>query len=314
MLIRENPSTNNYSQKEISISFSEDFRSEDLVEMTRTLDKDFNASVFQMIFTIKGDLKCLTKKDKKSFSIIESEKHNLVLFNPANLQLEHTSSDQNELVVINLSAIFLLKYLPFDHPGCQQLIGGIGKGKPASFSKHNMHITPEISSILNSMKHSQHEGFHKKLFLESKVLELLVIQFAQYDDYQTQSLKQKLKKIDLHKMHEVKNIIISNLEKQLPLRSLAHMVGTNEFNLKKQFKTAFGTTVYGYLNQYKMEQAKSMLIKGETKISEVSVKMGYKYPTHFTSAFKKYFGYLPTKIKLLLLLLDPELSFVFSIL
>jgi len=32
-------------------------------------------------------------------------------------------------------------------------------------------------------------------------------------------------------------------------------------------------------------------------VAETSKKMGYKHATHFTNAFKKYFGFLPNKIK-----------------
>lgn len=60
-------------------------------------------------------------------------------------------------------------------------------------------------------------------------------------------------------------------------------------NFKQQFKAAYSVPYMSYLNQYKMEQAKVML-------------MGYKPVTHFTSAFKKYFGYLPDKIKMLMLI------------
>lgn len=137
---------------------------------------------------------------------------------------------------------------------------------------------------------------------------------SQFEQTENDQLQLGLKKEELDRMQEVKEILMRNIESQFSLRTLAHMVGTNEFNLKKNFKAAFGTTVYGYFNQYKMEQAKAMLIEGDTKVAEVSGKMGYKHATHFTSAFKKYFGYLPTKIKMSMLLLDPEFClFFFSV-
>ncbi|MCX2474019.1 AraC family transcriptional regulator [Pedobacter sp. MC2016-05] len=98
-------------------------------------------------------------------------------------------------------------------------------------------------------------------------------------------------------MHEVREILIQQSGDQLSLRALAHLVGTNEFNLKRDFKALFGKTVFAYLNQHKMEKAKNMLIEEDTTVSEISKRMGYKHATHFTSAFKKYFGYLPNKIK-----------------
>ena len=223
--------------------------------------------------------------------------------------LEPSDAEPNEIILIKISAGFFSRYLPEHHPAFINLQSGIHQKKTVLFSEQQLHVTPEISAILNSMENSAHTGFCGKLFLESKVIELLAIQLSQFELLQEQP-KPVLKPDELDRMEEIRSILIRNMDRQLSLRTLAHMVGTNEFNLKKQFKAAYGTTVYGYLNQYKMEQAKAMLIQGDSRISEVSGKMGYKHATHFTSAFKKYFGYLPNKIKMLMLVFDPEFYMV----
>ena len=46
-----------------------------------------------------------------------------------------------------------------------------------------------------------------------------------------------------------------------------------------------------------MQFAKELLVLGNEKIQVVAEKVGYKHATHFTAAFKKYFGHLPTKIR-----------------
>ncbi|MNT78841.1 Helix-turn-helix domain protein [compost metagenome] len=46
-----------------------------------------------------------------------------------------------------------------------------------------------------------------------------------------------------------------------------------------------------------MEKARSILLAKDITVAEIAKKVGYKHATHFTSAFKKYFGYLPNKIK-----------------
>jgi len=50
-------------------------------------------------------------------------------------------------------------------------------------------------------------------------------------------------------------------------------------------------------------------LKGNKKIAEVAKMMGYKRASHFTQAFKKYFGYLPNSIRMFFLTLfgEPEL-------
>lgn len=296
-----------HPEAQVSVSF---IRSTGTLNGTPQLEEIPGLFSHRMIFAIKGDVHCVYGKKETDFITINDQQHNLIAI-PGGIALKPAQSTEAfELVSINLSSSFLSRYLPATHPAFKS-VQHVAPAKPVLFCDRTLYLTPEISVILNSIENSPHTGFCKRLFLESKVIELLVLQLSQFEQRENNELLNKLKKDDLEKMYEVKKILMANTNSQLSLRTLAHMVGTNEFNLKKNFKTAFGTTVYGYLNQYKMEKAKVMLVEGDSKISEVSNKMGYKHATHFTSAFKKYFGYLPTKIKMSMLLLDPEFLLVF---
>ncbi|ULT23854.1 helix-turn-helix transcriptional regulator [Sphingobacterium sp. E70] len=81
------------------------------------------------------------------------------------------------------------------------------------------------------------------------------------------------------------------------LVNLAHLVGTNEFTLKKGFKELFGTTVFGFWNDAKMEHAKKLILDKNMTIGEVSDAIGYKNQRHFSDAFRRKFGFPPSKLK-----------------
>jgi AraC-like DNA-binding protein len=270
-----------------------------------------NADIsYKMIFVLKGDASFFVSGVKVPYISLNNRQHNLIGVPKGTLLTTSNVEGEIELIVINLSAPFLNSCLPIHHPSTKNLLDA-DQSTLKAFSTPHLFITPEIGAILNSIENSVHTGFCMELFLESKVIELLVLQLVQVEQTATEDLPGKLKKEDIDKMNEVREILVSDFNSQHSLRTLAHMVGTNEFNLKKNFKMVFGTTVYGYLNQYKMEEAKKVLMSGQHNVSEVSSKMGYKYATHFTSAFKKYFGYLPTKIKMLLFMIDPEICLFF---
>ena len=78
---------------------------------------------------------------------------------------------------------------------------------------------------------------------------------------------------------------------------MAQYVGTNEFTLKKGFKELFGTTVFNFWNDAKMAEAKKMLLNGSMNVSEVSDLVGYKNPRHFSAAFKRKYGMIPSTLK-----------------
>ena len=133
------------------------------------------------------------------------------------------------------------------------------------------------------------------MYLEAKVAELWL--------HQIEFLSTKPKKIsaiasiDVERMHEARDIIVKNIATPCSLIDLAKMVGTNEFKLKKHFKEIFGTTVFGYWNDLKMNDAKQKLLHEELNISEIAESLGYKNSNHFSTAFRKYFGHTPSEIK-----------------
>ncbi|MCC9041578.1 helix-turn-helix domain-containing protein [Myroides sp. M-43] len=53
---------------------------------------------------------------------------------------------------------------------------------------------------------------------------------------------------------------------------------------------------YG-LNRMKSKRAKRLLLDHKWYVGEVSEHLGYKNPQHFTVAFKKYYGVLPSLFK-----------------
>ncbi|TDQ06616.1 helix-turn-helix domain-containing protein [Pedobacter metabolipauper] len=275
--------------------------------------KSAGNSSLQMVFLLKGKLNGYLTGSKKACLTFAEQQHNILLINEK-LQLQ-IKTETHEAIFIRIDPAFLSMYIPADHLGYLNLKDGMQKNEPALFSGCNLHMTSEIAAILNALRTSEHTGFCGKLFLESKILELLVLQLSQFELRKDDPAVRQLKEEELDKMHEVKEFLMNNMNQQFSLRSLAHMVGTNEFNLKRDFKLAFGTTVFGYLTDYKMTLAKRMLIEKDVTIAEVSEKTGYKYATHFSSAFKKYFGYLPNKIKsgkLSLLILIEDFSVVFE--
>jgi AraC-like DNA-binding protein len=257
--------------------------------------KNSSSQKLQLIFVVKGTLKFYGSLSKKPLAVLTEQQHNLVLIGDG---IQWKVEDAvHELICLEIEHSFLERYLPIDHLGLLNLKKGYDKNQFGVFSTQNLHINPEILTILNNLKTANHTGFCERLFLEAKVLELLMFQSSQFEQINENAELRQLKPEEMNRMLAVKDILVKNIDHPFSLRDLAHMVGTNEFNLKRNFKIAFGTTVYGYLNQYKMEMAKTMLLEKDITIAEISTKMGYTYPTHFSSAFKKYFGYLPNKLK-----------------
>jgi len=78
---------------------------------------------------------------------------------------------------------------------------------------------------------------------------------------------------------------------------LARRFGVNEFSLKRNFKAALGTTVFGYLRQVKMEVAIDRLGDPTQSVLSVATDLGFANPSHFSRMFRDYHGFLPREMK-----------------
>lgn len=58
-----------------------------------------------------------------------------------------------------------------------------------------------------------------------------------------------------------------------------------------------GRSFVDYLNEYRISQAKKLLVLPGARISDVSEKVGFTHPTYFSTVFKKFVGVSPTQYK-----------------
>ena len=84
------------------------------------------------------------------------------------------------------------------------------------------------------------------------------------------------------------------------LKELAREVGLNEYQLKAGFKNIYGSPVFQFLTDYKMEHARKLLDSGTYKVNEVGFMVGYSNSSHFIAAFKRKFGITPKKYSMAL--------------
>ena len=99
----------------------------------------------------------------------------------------------------------------------------------------------------------------------------------------------------MHKMMEVREILVKDLSKHYSIEVLAHMVDLNTFLLKTQFKATFGKSIYAYLLYERMEFASKYLIYSHTEVREIALLCGYKWPTNFIAAFRRVKGETPAE-------------------
>ena len=156
-------------------------------------------------------------------------------------------------------------------------------------------ISPAMSVVLSQILESKIHESMKPLYFKGKVYELLSLFFNKNEDTDVEQCPFLVDEENVRKIRKAKEIILNQMTEPPTLKGLAVEIGLNVKKLKEGFKQIYGDTVFGYLLDYKMNEARSMLNTKQYNINEISIKLGYSTSSHFISAFKKKFGTTPKK-------------------
>lgn len=154
--------------------------------------------------------------------------------------------------------------------------------------------TPAMRVVLQQIWQCPYQGVTKRMFLESKVTELMALILE--DEIEAQEGKQPLavlKPDDVERVHYAKEILHANFDNPPSTAQLARQVGLNECTLKRGFRACFNTSIFGYLRQYRMEQAKILLMQGRMNVHDAAQAVGYTSQSSFAAVFRKTFGVSP---------------------
>lgn len=252
-----------------------------------------DSPTIQMHFLLDGESTAWQKNGKKVHTF-KSKQHNLI-YNSSFEGVYTLESKIMQNFEIQFTEDFFRRFVNENSKSLNGFLEKIHKKEMAVIAPENMSITRLMQANIYQMMHCERKGYMKKLFLEAKVIEMLMLQLEQYE--QNTHTSTTLKPQDVDKIHAVKTILEEHTLQSFTLMELARQVGLNDFKLKKGFKEIFGTTVFGYLSDLRMEHARHLLLEEKKTVAEAADATGFSQPHHFSAAFKKKFGYLPSKLK-----------------
>lgn len=83
----------------------------------------------------------------------------------------------------------------------------------------------------------------------------------------------------------------------MTIEKFGYLTGRSLTTFKRDFKKAFNTTPQKWLTQKRLELAHYQLAEKHRTPVEIYFEAGFENLSHFSYAFKKYFGYAPTELK-----------------
>ncbi len=168
-----------------------------------------------------------------------------------------------------------------------------------AFQQHE--ICCNTKMILHEMVNCKLQGAFRNMFLESKAIALLLC-FQKCNTAENQSdcasCKFLTKDVEKEKIVKAKEIILKQLQHPPTIPELSLQIGINQCYLKKGFKELFGSTVYEFVQEQRMLQAKLLLSTSDFSVSQVAEKIGFSSLSSFSAAFKKHTGVFPSELQL----------------
>ena len=79
------------------------------------------------------------------------------------------------------------------------------------------------------------------------------------------------------------------------MNDLSKKLLVNQTYLRKMFKDEMGMTITEYLTKVRMDQAKTLILQEQFKLSAVSEMVGYSDAGYFSKCFKHHFGVSPSE-------------------
>jgi AraC family transcriptional regulator, exoenzyme S synthesis regulatory protein ExsA len=97
-------------------------------------------------------------------------------------------------------------------------------------------------------------------------------------------------KIDLVKFME------SHFMFNLPLDKFGYLTGRSLSTFNRDFRRTFNATPQKWLTQKRLERAHYQITEHSKRPTDIYLELGFEDLSHFSFAFKKHFGYIPTAV------------------
>jgi len=249
-----------------------------------------NQDVIQFHFCLKGQTNFSFNDGNYSFQV--REEHSMLLYNPQKplpIDVELSADTWMVSILISISKFHSLFSSDADH------ISFLSFENRTKKYYDNQLFTSSIAVVLSQILQLKIHDSIRSLYIKGKVYELLSLYFNKNEDPSTEKCPFLIDEENVQKIRAAKDIILKRMIDPPSLDELASEIGLSLKKLKDGFKQIYGDTVFAYLLDHKMDEARKMLESQKYNVNEVGLKLGYSTSSHFINAFKKKYGTTPKK-------------------
>ncbi len=153
----------------------------------------------------------------------------------------------------------------------------------------------ELQALVSQITTCPIQGPERELYLCGKAMQLVALAISSCTRGASDT-DSRLAARDVQRIRQARDLLVASVREPPGLDALAHQVGLNVRKLSAGFRQVYGASVFGFLQEYRLEQAYKLISTGEMSVSEASFHVGYG-AAHFATIFRKRFGVSPGSLR-----------------
>ncbi|WP_245605198.1 helix-turn-helix domain-containing protein [Niabella soli] len=171
--------------------------------------------------------------------------------------------------------------------------------------KHKVSFTRSLplccktKTVIEGLLEHNYNGTLENIYVNAQLQMLLLLTMDSMTDEQALEVincKFLSNDADKNKIEQAREILIEHIGEPITIKELSRKVAMNECYLKKGFKELYGTTIFDFYQNQRMEHAKYLLYEKGLSVTDVSMMLGYSSISHFSTAFKRLTGLKPCEL------------------
>lgn len=158
-------------------------------------------------------------------------------------------------------------------------------------------LNEEYRRIINELWEVNDDDPLQNIYNSNRIL-LLIEQFftKMHAEMLNPKGKYKLTADDIVKLKKVEAVLNSPGKSPPDIAALAKKYGMTKVKLSHAFKEVYGSSIYNYYQNQRMQKAHELLSTGNFSVKEVGEKLGYTNLSNFVLAFAKQFNTSPKSL------------------
>jgi AraC-like DNA-binding protein len=200
------------------------------------------------------------------------------------------------IVHFSIDPQYFISFLPHDEPWADRLMNSILK-RERVIGENPAYISLQQHKAIQNLFDCPMSGKMAQILMETSVIQIVLWQlhalFRDEDSTRPSGITSRDRDVAV----SLKEYLTATFLEGHSLTSLARHFGVNANKLMFLFKSVFGTSIFEYISDLKMEYAMRLIREDRKFVTEAARILGYKNPHHFSAAFKKKFGICPSSVK-----------------